>query len=115
MPNEGEGDGKDFGKFCVFLSRSCGVISSISETSTCIVRKKEVCAKAREGMLRVHQGIADLSIYLHTVFLLLHVAIPVVVYFPRLQLFWCVVLSLSFPSRLHWWAAMHSVSQQDSS
>lgn len=31
-----------------------------------------MCAKAKEGMLRVYQGVADLSIYLH---LLLHVAI----------------------------------------
>ena len=43
MPDEGESEGKDFGKFCVFLSRSCGVLSSISETTTCtnIVRNCE--------------------------------------------------------------------------
>ena len=72
MPDEGEGEGKDFGKFCVFLSRSCGVLSSISETTTCtnIVRnvweqsgREEcacVCVGVREGM---HQGVADLSIH----------------------------------------------------
>ena len=34
-----------------------------------------MCVKAKEGMLRVYQGVADLSIYLHIVFLLLHVVI----------------------------------------
>jgi len=29
MPTEGEGEGRDFGRFCIFISRSCGVFSSI--------------------------------------------------------------------------------------
>ena len=31
MPTEGEGEGRDFGRFCIFISRSCGVFSSISK------------------------------------------------------------------------------------
>ena len=115
MPDEGESEGKDFGKFCVFLSRSCGVLSSISETTTCtnIVKNCEqsgreecacVCVGVREGM---HQGVADLSIHS------LHIGIRGCVFLCPLQLSWCVVLSLSFPCHLHWWAAMGSVSQQD--